>query len=136
MLRLIAFTVLELLANAVGLLVAAWLLPGFSLTALGFVVVVGIFTLTKFIMAPLLFKLSFKYVRVLNGGVALVTTLVGLIITSWLTDGLVISGIDTWILATLIVWLAGVVAAITLPLFMFKRALSNAATTRVRPPGI
>lgn len=103
---------------------------------LGFFVVVGIFTLVKFIMAPLLFKLSFKYVRALNGGVALVTTLVGLMITTWLTDGLVITGIDTWILSTLIVWLCGVVAAITLPFFMFKQVLSNAKTNRTTlPPG-
>ena len=137
MLRLIAFTVLELIANTIGLLIAAWILPGFQLTTFGFFVVVGIFTVAKFIMAPLLFKLSFKYVRALNGGVALVTTLVGLIITTWLTDGLVITGIDTWILSTLIVWLCGVIAALTLPLFMFKRVLSNAATNRTTlPPGL
>ena len=37
MVRLIAVTVLELVANAIGLLVAKWLLPGFVSAPSGFV---------------------------------------------------------------------------------------------------
>ena len=48
----------------------------------------SIFTAARFILAPLIFKLSFKYVRALTGGIALVTTFVGLLVTTWLTDGL------------------------------------------------
>jgi hypothetical protein len=36
MVRLIALTVVELVANAIGLLVAKWMLPGFVITASGF----------------------------------------------------------------------------------------------------
>jgi hypothetical protein len=44
MMRLIASTVLELLANAIGLLVAYLILrPHFEITAVGFVIVVAIF---------------------------------------------------------------------------------------------
>lgn len=138
MLRLIAFAVLELAANAFGLLIAAWLLPDFRLSPLGFVVVVALFTVAKFILGPLLFKLSFKYVRALNGGVALVTTLAGLWVTTMLTDGLVITGFSTWVLSTLVVWLCGVLAAIILPLFLFKQVLSSSGAPRrpVPPPGL
>ncbi len=93
MVRLLAVTVVELIANAVGLLVAKWLLPGFVISVSGFVTVVAIFTVVRFILAPLIFKLSFKYFRAITGGIALVTTFVGLLVTTWLTSGLVITGV-------------------------------------------
>ena len=125
MLRLIAVTVVELVANAIGLLVAKWLLPGFVITPAGFLWVIVIFTAARFILAPLIFKLSFKYVRAITGGIALVTTFVGLLVTTWLTDGLQITGFSTWVIATLVVWLFGVIAALVLPLVIFKKALAQ-----------
>jgi len=127
MVRLIATTVVELVANAIGLLVAKWLLPGFVITPAGFVWVIVIFTLARFILAPLIFKLSFRYVRAITGGIALVTTFVGLLVTTWLTDGLQIIGFSTWVLATLIVWLFGVIALLVLPMVIFKKTLAARA---------
>jgi putative membrane protein len=127
MVRLIAVTVVELVANAIGLLVAAWLLPGFVLTAAGFLWVIVVFTAARFILAPLIFKLSFKYVRAITGGIALVTTFVGLLVTTWLTDGLQITGFSTWVIATLVVWVFGVIAVLVLPLVIFKKALARRA---------
>ncbi len=125
MVRLIATTVVELVANAIGLLVAKWLLaPAFAITAAGFVWVIVVFTLARFILAPLIFKLAFKHVRAITGGIALVTTFFGLLVTTWLTDGLQITGFSTWVLATLIVWLFGVIALLVLPLVIFKKALA------------
>jgi len=125
MIRLLASMALELLANAVGMLVAAWILDGFSMTTTGFVIAVLIFSVLKFILDPLVLKLSIQYVPALRGGIALVTTLVSLIITSWITDDLQIEGLDTWVLATLIVWLFGLIASLLLPVFIFKNALSD-----------
>ena len=125
MVRLIAVTIVELVANAIGLLVAAWLLPGFVITPTGFLWVIVIFTAARFILAPLIFKLSFKYVRAVTGGIALVTTFVGLLVTTWLTDGLQITGFSTWVIATLVVWLFGVIAILVLPLVIFKKALAQ-----------
>ena len=125
MIRLLARMTLELLANAVGLLVAAWLLDGFSMTASAFVVVVVIYSVLKFVLDPLILKMSIQYVPALRGGIALVTTLVSLVITSLVNDGLQIKGVDTWILATLIVWLFGLIASLLLPVFVFKNALSD-----------
>jgi hypothetical protein len=134
MVRLIAVTVVELVANAIGLLVAKWLLPGFVITPAGFLWVILIFTAARFILAPLIFKLSFKYLRALTGGIALVTTFVGLIVTTWLTDGLAISGVSTWVIATLVVWLFGVIAVLALPLVMFKKTLAQRAGGPQVPP--
>ena len=62
--------------------------------------------------------------RAITGGIALVTTFVGLLVTTWLTSGLQITGFSTWVLATLIVWVFGVIALLVLPLVIFKKALA------------
>lgn len=134
MVRLIATIVIELVASAVGLLVAAWLLPDFTLNTSGFLWAIGVFTAARLILAPLIFKLSFKHARALTGGIALVTTFVGLVVTTWLSNGLHISGTSTWIIATLIVWLFGVVAVLLLPLVIFKKTLASARSRSQLPP--
>src|SRR5262245_65018572 len=117
MLRLIAAIVLELLANAIGLAAAYWLLrPDFTIDWIGFLIVVAIFTVVRFILAPLVMKLSMRYTRALLGACALVTIFVALLVTSLVSDHLTISGAITWVLATLIVWLCGMVAMLLLPL--------------------
>ncbi len=133
MMRFFATAVVELIASAFGLLVAKWLLPGFSITFGGFVIVVAIFTAARFLLAPLVLKLSFRYARVLTGGIALVTTFLGLLVTTWLTDGLTIAGASTWVIATLIVWLFGVIAVLVLPLVIFKQALAKRTNTPTPP---
>ena len=135
MLRLIASTVLELLANAIGLLVAYLILqPAFTIDAVSFVIVVAIFTAVRFILAPLIFKLSMRYARVLTGGISLVTIFVSLLVTTFLSSGLVITGVSTWILATLIIWVFGVVAMLLLPLVIFKKTLAAARANQPRTP--
>lgn len=125
MLRLLAAIVLHLLANAAGLAIAAALLEGFSVDVTTFVLVVVVFTTVEFVLAPLVTKMSLQYAAALRGGVALVTTLVGLIVTALVTDGLRIDGLSAWVVGTLIVWLGGVLAALILPLFLFKTVTSE-----------
>lgn len=134
MMRLIASTVLELLANAIGLLVAYLILrPDMQITVAGFVIVVVIFSLARFILAPLMMKLSMRYARMLVGGISLVVIFVSLLVTTLLARGdLVISGVSTWILATLIVWVFGVIAMLLLPMVIFKKTLA-AARENQRP---
>lgn len=135
MMRLIASTVLELLANAIGLLVAYWVLrPDFMIDAVSFIIVVAIFTAARFILAPLIFKLSMRYARALTGGISLVTIFVSLLVTSLLSSGLTITGIGTWILATLIIWVFGVAAMLLLPLVIFRKTLAAARADQPRTP--
>lgn len=126
MIRLLASIIVRLLANAFGLFVASVVLSGFSINGVAFVTAVLIFTLAEVILDPLILKIALTSVPALRGGVALVTTLIGLIVTDVFSNGLTITGLSTWILATLIVWLAAVIAIIVLPLIVFKKTLDKA----------
>jgi len=130
MLRFLASIVLHLLANAAGLAIAAALLDGFSVDAAAFIVVVVVFTVIEVVLGPLVVKISIQYAPALRGGIALVTTLVGLIVTTLVTDGLTIDGLTAWVVGTLIVWLGGVLAALILPLVLFKKVMSESKERR------
>ena len=117
MLRLLAQTAMSLLANALALVAASILLTGFTINGLAFVVAVCIFTASTVILEPLITKIARQNAPYLLGGIALVTTFVGLLVTTLVTDGLSITGIANWVMATLIIWLATVVASLVLPRF-------------------
>ena len=123
--RLLAQMSLSLLANALALVAASMLLTGFAINGLAFVVAVCIFTASTVILEPLITKIARQNAPYLLGGIALVTTFVGLLVTTLVTDGLSITGIATWVIATLIIWLATIVASLVLPLFLFKELLGN-----------
>ncbi len=121
MIRFLISALIKLLANALGLLAAWGLLSGFHINGVSFVIAVVLFTVIELIAEPFFRQLAVRQVPALAGGVALVSTFVGLVLTSALSDGLSISGVTTWILATLVVWLVGMLGAIILPLFVLKR---------------
>lgn len=132
MIRLLASTVIHLLANAVGLAVATVLLSGFSINGVAFVMAVLIFTVVEVVAGPLIMKIALKNLPALVGGIALVTTLVGLIVTDVVSDGLSISGLSTWVVATLIVWLCSLLAGLVLPLVIFKKTLAAAKNNQAQ----
>jgi hypothetical protein len=51
----------------------------------------------------------------------LLAAFVALLVTDLITDDLEISGIGTWILATVIVWIAGVLANLLLGRWLYRR---------------
>jgi hypothetical protein len=61
----------------------------------------------------------------LRGGVALIATLVGLILTSLISDGLSISGALTWIEATVIVWIISLIGVWLLPIIFVKKKVEE-----------
>jgi len=107
--------VMLLASWAVGLLVAAWTVPGVSLSVAGFLVAVGIFATTQAILSLSILKLPHAYASMLLGGTGLVLTIVSLALASLVTHGLAIDGVASWIAATTVVWLVTTVGAITLP---------------------
>ncbi len=125
--RLLATTVLALLGNAIGLIVAAVVLEDMTLSGAAFVVEVLIFTAAFVILQPLAVKLAWQHSSTLAGGSALFATLAALIVADFLSDGMSITGVVTWLLATLIVWLVAVLAGILLPLVLFKKTLGRVA---------
>jgi putative membrane protein len=131
--RLVAVTVLALIGNAIGIIVAAALLDDMTLNGAAFVIDLVIFTLTFVVVQPLMVKIALRHSSMLAGGSALMATLIALIMSDVLSDGLSISGATTWLLATLIVWIVAVLASMLLPMVMFKKALGRAKITPARP---
>lgn len=130
MIRFLARTALTLLANAIGLLFAALLLPGFHINVLGFVFSVLFFTGVELLLEPFILSVALKYAPALRGGIALVTTFVGLFLTTIFTSGLRIDTVATWLLAPMVIWVVVVIAGIVLPLFLFKKVLGEVAARR------
>ncbi|WP_420752899.1 phage holin family protein [Rhodococcus sp. O3] len=124
MMRLLATAVVALIANAIALIVGAWVLPDMSLTAIAFLIAVVIFTVVAVVIDPLIRQISMTKAPVLLGSSALVSTLVALIVTALVSDGLKISGITTWILATVIVWAVSMIVRLLLPMIVFKKTLA------------
>jgi uncharacterized membrane protein YvlD (DUF360 family) len=127
MIRMLISTAIHLVANAVGLGVAALILDGVTIDLPSFVIAVLIFTVVEVVSRPFFASLAMKGASYLQGATALVATLAGLIITDWISDGLDVEGIGAWIAATLIVWLAALAAALVLPLIFVKSRLDDDA---------
>ena len=100
---------------AIGLLVAAWVVPGVSLSVSGFIVAVVVFSVAQAILSLLILKLPHGYASLLLGGTGLALTLVALSLAAELTHGLTIRGIASWVATTVVVWLVTTVGAISLP---------------------
>lgn len=125
MIRLLVRTAIAVAANAVGLIVAAVVLDGFSLNFASFIVAVVIFTIVFAVLTPFLAVQLRRFGNGAIGATALIATLVSLVVTDLLSDGLSISGVGTWIAAAVIVWLAALVAAFILPFLGLKKYLDE-----------
>lgn len=123
--RLLIAGAIYLVANAIGLLVAAAVLDDMTIDGLAFVTAVLIFTAVEVIIQPLVQKIAIQHSSALVGSSALVASFVGLVVTVWISDGLSISGALTWLLATVIVWAAAMLAGLLLPVLLVKRAAQN-----------
>jgi uncharacterized membrane protein YvlD (DUF360 family) len=125
MIRLLVRTAVALVANAVGLLVAAAVLDGVRVEFSGFVLAVVIFTVVFALLQSFLIAQLRRPGSGAMGGMALLATLVSLIVTDLLSDGFTIDGIGTWITATVIVWVAALIAAFILPFLGLKKYLQE-----------
>jgi hypothetical protein len=104
-----------LAANAVGLLIAKFAIPGFQIDWLSFIVVVIVFSAILAVIGPLIEDMARKQAPAVMGGIALVTVGAGLALTSLLFGGFQIGGFVNWIAATLLVWIGSVAASLILP---------------------
>jgi len=126
MVRITITVVIQVLANAIGLIAAALILDDMSLTTAAFVLDVLIFTGINVIAQPLIIKTAMQNAASLTGSSALISSFVALIVTAWLSDGLQISGTVTWLLATVIIWGVSLLAAFLLPVLVFKKWMGTA----------
>ena len=120
MIRFVLSAIAQLIANAVALLVADYVLDDMELNASGFLTAVVIFTVAEVLFLPFFRQMAMTKARALAGSTALVAALAALIVTDFVSDGLEIDGLSTWVVATLIVWAASLVTTLLLPVFVFK----------------
>ena len=100
---------------AIGLLVAVWVVPHVSVSMPGFIVAVAVFSVAQVILSLVILRLPHGYASLLLGGTGLVLTFVALSLAAVLTHGIAITGVASWIAATIVVWLVTTVGAISLP---------------------
>jgi hypothetical protein len=123
--RFLLRTAIFLGSSAIGLLVAAWLIPGVSVSVSGFITAVVIFTVAQAILSPFFLKMASRYASAFLGGIGLVSTLAALILASVFTNGLSIRSIGSWVAATVLVWLVTALAALLLPMLLLKKKTST-----------
>lgn len=131
MIRILVRALVFVGSAAVGLLAAATLIDGVEVTWQGFLVTVVVYALVQSIISPFLIKVAAANARAFLGGIGLVATFVALVVASLVGDALTISGgVATWVLASLVVWLATAVATLLLPFALLKAGVESARSRR------
>jgi putative membrane protein len=123
--RLLVRIAVAAAANAIGLIVAAALLDGVHLNGAAFLVAVAIFTVVFALLHPFLLMQMRRRRGLAFVGSAVLATLIALILADVLSDGLTIEGAGTWIAATVIVWLAALLAAFILPFLGLRKFMEE-----------
>lgn len=126
MIRILVRALLFLVSAVVGILAAATILDGVDVTAQGFITVVVIYSVIQLVIGPFLMKVAAKNATAFLGGTGLLATFVALVAAKYWGDSLTISGVGTWIAATVIVWLVTALATLLLPFILVKAGLESA----------
>jgi hypothetical protein len=113
--QIVLRAVLLLVAWAIGLLVAASVVPGVSLSVSGFIVAVVVFSAAQAVLSLWILKLPHGYGSLLLGGTGLLLTIFALGFAAAYTHGLTIHGMRSWVATTLVVWLVTTIGAVSLP---------------------
>lgn len=109
-------------AWAIGLLVAARVVPHVAVSLPGFIVAVVLFSAAQALLSLLILRLPHAYASLLLGGTGLVLTFVALSLAAVLTHGITIGGSTSWVATTIVVWLVTTVGAISLPDVLVRSA--------------
>lgn len=125
MIRLAASAVISVIAGAVGLILAGAVLDDMAVGVSGLILAVLVFAGTSVVADALIRQNAARRMPALVGSSALVSTLIALIVTVIVTDSIAISGLSTWIIATVIVWGITLAARLLLPLLLFKKILNE-----------
>jgi hypothetical protein len=118
--HIVRWAIVFLASWGIGLLVAAWIVPGVSLSVPGFIVGVLAFAVMQAILSLTILKLPREYASLLLGGTGLALTIVALILASITTHGLTIDSMQSWLATMVVVWLVTTIGAITLPELLIR----------------
>lgn len=113
--RILLRAIARLGAWTTGLLVAAWAVPGVSVSASGIIFAVSFFAVAQTTLSLWILKLPHGWAPLLLGSTGLTLTFVAMGLASALTHGLIIPRIVSWVAATILVWLVTTIGAILLP---------------------
>jgi putative membrane protein len=130
--RFLANSAVSIGAAAVGLVVAASVLDRMAINVLSVVAVALSFAVLAGVLGPFVTKVALQNAPAVHGGIGIVTTFIALVITDLVSDGLSISGVTTWVLATLIVWIATMIASLLLPLILARAGVEALRDDRRR----
>ena len=92
-------------AAALGLLLAALLIPGFHVHAAGFIVAMLVFAAAQAVIEWLIERIFHRSAPTVAGIAGLASTFLALWLATLLSDGLSFDGVAPWILAAVVVWL-------------------------------
>ena len=120
MIRFLIRLAIFIVSSALGLLVTSWILDGFNIHASGFIVAVLVFTVVQSVITPFVATMARKYASAFLGGVGLLATGLALFIAQLFPGGLEISGVSTWVLGALLVWLVSALATFLLPMWWLR----------------
>jgi hypothetical protein len=118
--QILRWAIVLLASWGIGLLVAAWIVPGISLSVPGFMVAVLVFAVMQGSLSLSILKLPREYASLLLGGTGMALTVVALILASILTHELTIDGMPSWLATTVVVWLVTTIGAIMLPELLIR----------------
>src|SRR5262245_26390291 len=110
-----------LCVNAVALIIASIFVGGVGINVTGFLIALVIFTVCVAVLTPLFTRRLDRRTALAGAAVALLATLVSLIITDIVSNGLDITGGGAWLWATVILWGSAVLATFLLPYFGLRR---------------
>lgn len=102
-------------AWGIGLLVAAWTVPGVSMRAHGFIVAWVFFSAVMGVLSMFLLRLPHGYASLGLGSAALITTFVALAIGAATANGLSIPTPAAWLATGVVVWLTTTISATVVP---------------------
>jgi hypothetical protein len=101
--------VIVLATSAIALWAASLLLDDVHLTVVGVITASVIFTVLFLLLTPVVGSLLKQYAEGVVALTGLIVAYLSLLITDLISDNLNIEGVLTWVLATLIVWVAMIV---------------------------
>ena len=125
MIRFLIRVGIALLGAAIGLIVAAAVLDDMTLDGAAFVIAIVIFAVLTAVLEPLIEKIGDENLSIVAMFSSLITTFLALLITELVSDGLNITGAWTWVIATLIVWIATALATWILLRMFIKNVREN-----------
>lgn len=110
----------------VGLLIARWVVDDLTIDWGAFVGVAVVFAALQSLFAPFIAKVATNNAPALIGASGLLSTFLALLVCSLIFDGLRLEGGPvTWLVTSVVVWLATMLATLLLPMLFVKRGVQR-----------